>query len=55
VVCPFPQHKTHADLLAAVFKESWAAKKSRIRASSPWGHLANWNVGHIYGLPLRAS
>jgi hypothetical protein len=34
------------DSLAAVFKESWAAKKSRIRASSPWGHLANWNVCH---------
>lgn len=33
-----------ADPSAAVFKESWAAKKSRIRASSPWGHLANWDV-----------
>lgn len=32
-------------VLAAVFKESWTAKKSRIRASSPWGHLANWDVG----------
>ena len=31
--------------VAAVFKESWTAKKSRIRASSPWGHLANWDVG----------
>ena len=30
--------------VAAVFKESWTAKKSRIRASSPWGHLANWDV-----------
>jgi phosphatidylinositol 4-kinase len=29
---------------AAVFKESWAAKKSRIRSASPWGHLANWDV-----------
>lgn len=29
---------------AAVFKESWTVKKSRIRASSPWGHLANWDV-----------
>lgn len=28
-----------------MFKESWTAKKSRIRASSPWGHLANWDVG----------
>jgi phosphatidylinositol 4-kinase len=27
-----------------VFRESWTAKKSRIRASSPWGHLANWDV-----------
>lgn len=33
-----------ADPSAAVFKESWSAKKSRIRASSPWGHLANWDV-----------
>nr|XP_019011748.1 Atypical/PI4K protein kinase [Kwoniella pini CBS 10737]OCF50529.1 Atypical/PI4K protein kinase [Kwoniella pini CBS 10737] len=33
-----------ADPSAAVFKESWLAKKSRIRASSPWGHLANWDV-----------
>jgi hypothetical protein len=36
-----------ADHSAAVFKESWAAKKSRIRASSPWGHLANWNVSQV--------
>jgi len=27
-----------------VFKESWTAKKSRIRGASPWGHLANWDV-----------
>ncbi|WOO79640.1 Phosphatidylinositol 4-kinase pik1 [Vanrija pseudolonga] len=33
-----------ADPSAAIFKESWTAKKSRIRASSPWGHLANWDV-----------
>ncbi|WVN86146.1 uncharacterized protein L203_101307 [Cryptococcus depauperatus CBS 7841] len=33
-----------ADPSAAVLKESWTAKKSRIRASSPWGHLANWDV-----------
>lgn len=33
-----------ADPSAAVFKESWAAKKSRIRAASPWGHLATWDV-----------
>ncbi|ORY31967.1 hypothetical protein BCR39DRAFT_524853 [Naematelia encephala] len=33
-----------ADPSAAVFKESWQAKKTRIRASSPWGHLANWDV-----------
>lgn len=33
-----------ADPSAAIFKEAWAAKKSRIRASSPWGHLANWDV-----------
>ena len=29
---------------AVVFKESWSAKKSRIRAASPWGHLAAWDV-----------
>lgn len=46
-------HTTHADLPAAVFKESWAAKKSRIRASSPWGHLANWNVGHIHSFAIQ--
>ncbi|KAK8854523.1 hypothetical protein IAR55_003262 [Kwoniella newhampshirensis] len=33
-----------ADPSAAVFRESWTAKKTRIRASSPWGHLANWDV-----------
>jgi phosphatidylinositol kinase/protein kinase (PI-3 family) len=27
-----------------VFKESFAAKTARIRASSPYGHLPNWNV-----------
>ncbi|CCM02364.1 uncharacterized protein FIBRA_04459 [Fibroporia radiculosa] len=32
-----------ADPSAVVFSESWAAKKSRIRQSSPYGHLANWD------------
>ncbi|KAF8636645.1 hypothetical protein AX17_003453 [Amanita inopinata Kibby_2008] len=32
-----------ADPSAVVFSESWAAKKSRIRHSSPYGHLANWD------------
>lgn len=31
-----------ADPSAVVFSESWAAKKSRIRHASPYGHLANW-------------
>jgi phosphatidylinositol kinase/protein kinase (PI-3 family) len=31
-------------LAAVIFKESWNAKKSRIQAASPWGHLARWNV-----------
>ncbi|KAG6887218.1 hypothetical protein C0992_013349 [Termitomyces sp. T32_za158] len=31
------------DPSAVVFSESWAAKKSRIRHSSPYGHLANWD------------
>lgn len=29
---------------AAVFRESWAGKKARIRTGSPYGHLANWDV-----------
>ncbi|KAH7914705.1 kinase-like protein [Hygrophoropsis aurantiaca] len=32
-----------ADPSAIVFSESWAAKKSRIRHGSPYGHLANWD------------
>ncbi|KAL4074411.1 kinase-like domain-containing protein [Scleroderma yunnanense] len=32
-----------ADPSAVVFSESWAAKKSRIRHASPYGHLANWD------------
>lgn len=32
------------DPSAAMFSESWAAKKQRIRASSPYGHLSNWDV-----------
>ena len=32
------------DPSAAIFRESWAAKKARIRASSPYGHLPNWDV-----------
>ncbi|KIO26243.1 hypothetical protein M407DRAFT_74719 [Tulasnella calospora MUT 4182] len=32
-----------ADPSAAVFRESWATKKARIRSGSPYGHLANWD------------
>ncbi|KAK7014850.1 phosphatidylinositol 4-kinase [Favolaschia claudopus] len=32
-----------ADPSAVVFSESWAAKKSRIRQGSPYGHLSNWD------------
>lgn len=32
------------DPSAAMFRESWAAKKARIRASSPYGHLESWDV-----------
>lgn len=32
------------DPSGAVFQESWADKKSRIRAASPYGHLASWDV-----------
>ncbi|KAF8312023.1 kinase-like protein [Clavulina sp. PMI_390] len=31
------------DPSAAVVKESWQTKKSRIRAASPYGHLASWD------------
>ena len=27
-----------------MFRESWAAKKARIRAASPYGHLPSWDV-----------
>ncbi|SGY25305.1 BQ5605_C018g08600 [Microbotryum silenes-dioicae] len=32
------------DPSGAVFRESFADKTARIRAASPYGHLANWNV-----------
>ncbi|MCO5584876.1 hypothetical protein L7F22_038808 [Adiantum nelumboides] len=32
------------DPSAAMFRESWASKKARIRAASPYGHLENWDV-----------
>ncbi|EPQ29592.1 uncharacterized protein PFL1_02811 [Pseudozyma flocculosa PF-1] len=32
------------DPSAAMLGESWAAKKARIRASSPYGHLPSWDV-----------
>lgn len=32
------------DPSAAYFKESWATKKERIRASSPYGHCPNWDL-----------
>ncbi|KIJ44081.1 hypothetical protein M422DRAFT_60208 [Sphaerobolus stellatus SS14] len=32
-----------ADPSAAIFRESWSTKKKRIKASSPYGHLANWD------------
>lgn len=32
------------DPSAAMFRESWPSKKARIRAASPYGHLANWDV-----------
>lgn len=31
-------------MTAAVFRESWVTKKARIRAASPYGHLAAWDV-----------
>ncbi|KZS99247.1 kinase-like protein [Sistotremastrum niveocremeum HHB9708] len=35
------------DPSAAIFSESWAAKKSRIRSASPYGHLANWDCTSV--------
>lgn len=32
------------DPSAAMFRETWAAKKARIRAASPYGHLPSWDV-----------
>ncbi|KAF8212221.1 kinase-like protein [Mycena galopus ATCC 62051] len=32
-----------ADPSAVVFSESWAAKKSRIKQGSPYGHLSSWD------------
>ncbi|KAG8716197.1 Phosphatidylinositol 4-kinase pik1alpha (PI4-kinase)(PtdIns-4-kinase) [Ceratobasidium sp. 423] len=32
-----------ADPSAAVFRESWAGKKARIRTGSPYGHLVSWD------------
>lgn len=32
------------DPSAAVFQESFTAKKARIRINSQYGHLANWDV-----------
>lgn len=32
------------DPSAAFFKESWTAKRERIRGSSPYGHLPNWEL-----------
>jgi len=32
------------DPSGAVFRESWAEKRARIKASSPYGHLATWDV-----------
>jgi phosphatidylinositol 4-kinase len=32
------------DPSAAVVQETFTSKKDRIRASSPYGHLANWDV-----------
>lgn len=32
------------DPSAAVLKEPWEQKQQRIRASSPYGHLASWRL-----------
>ncbi|TDL27488.1 kinase-like protein [Rickenella mellea] len=35
------------DPSAVIFQESWAAKKSRIRQGSPYGHLASWDCTSV--------
>ncbi|ETW08456.1 hypothetical protein H310_01036 [Aphanomyces invadans] len=33
-----------SDLPCVIFKERWADKEDRLRASSPWGHLPSWRL-----------
>ncbi|GJJ12137.1 hypothetical protein Clacol_006378 [Clathrus columnatus] len=37
------QELNKVDPSAIAFREPWAIKKKRIKASSPYGHLANWD------------
>lgn len=42
--------------LAAVLSENWEAKKARLRAASPYGHLPNWRLMSVivkHGSDLR--
>ncbi|KAL1921517.1 uncharacterized protein VTP21DRAFT_11233 [Calcarisporiella thermophila] len=44
------------DPSAAVFQEDWEAKQSRVRESSPYGHLSNWRLLSVivkHGSDLR--
>ena len=38
-----------------MFRESWTAKKARIRAGSPYGHLANWDVCQSRGFDTSSE
>ncbi|KZV64921.1 hypothetical protein PENSPDRAFT_638963 [Peniophora sp. CONT] len=38
---------TRTDPSALVFSESWAAKRARVRQSSPYGHLASWDCASV--------
>lgn len=41
---PERESLTCSAVLGAVFAESYASKSARIRAASPFGHLANWSL-----------
>ena len=37
-------------------RESWVAKRARIRSASPYGHLASWDVsGVVSARPLMLT
>ncbi|DAZ96065.1 TPA: hypothetical protein N0F65_005843, partial [Lagenidium giganteum] len=43
---PAPPSSTgrHSELPCVIFSERWADKESRIKTTSPWGHLPGWRL-----------